>query len=304
MRVRCARRPSRANWVAAAGGGLVLLAVGAIVAVSVTRHSAVTGSLGSMQPAPSGVVVAISDVPSAAFAAAGSDVTPFGPYAWSISALPKQPAASTGAKPLVDYVGSNWCPFCAATRWPLVVALARFGRFTGLKMTASGRAADEDYPGTSTLSFYDVGYSSRYVSFLGTEQCSSVVANDSSSAAVMDCGGYEPLEDLPGLAARAFYKFDFQPYQSVHDAGGIPFIDFGNRYLENGAFLDPAILKGMSQAQIAQSLGNPTASPGRLILAGANLYSAIICGLTNERPGSVCKMLVVKRAEAALKVKD
>jgi hypothetical protein len=286
------------------GSGVVLVAVLAIVVVSVTGHGvpSVPNSLGSMRPAPATVAEAISRVPRVAFTAAGSDVTPSGPYARSISTLVRQPAISSAGKPLVDYVGSNWCPYCAATRWPLAVALARFGSFTGLKITTSGRGAGEDYPGTSTLSFYRVGYSSPYLSFLGTEQCSNVLARDSSSAAVMDCGGYEPLEDLPGIAARSFYKYDFQPYQTAHDAGGIPFIDFGNRYLENGAFLSPAILSGMSQAQIAQSLRNPSASPGQVILAGANFYSAIICDLTNERPESVCKMPVVRRAAATLKL--
>ena len=35
------------------------------------------------------------------------------------------------------FVGAEYCPFCAAERWPLVVALARFGRFPVLHDAAS-----------------------------------------------------------------------------------------------------------------------------------------------------------------------
>ena len=32
--------------------------------------------------------------------------------------------------PEVLYMGADYCPFCAATRWGLVLALMRFGNFT------------------------------------------------------------------------------------------------------------------------------------------------------------------------------
>ena len=140
------------------------------------------------------------------------------------------------------------------------------------------------------------------VSFVGTELCTDVVAKDTSSAAVMNCDGYEPLESLPGLEARLFYNYDFPPYQSSLDGGGIPFIDFGNKYVEQGAFVSPAELKNLTQLQISRSLRDPLASPGRAILVGANDYSAIICALTHGRPASVCATPVVRRAARSLKL--
>ena len=113
---------------------------------------------------------------------------------------------------------------------------------------------------------------------------------------------HEPLESLPGVAARLFYNYDFQPYQTSANAGGIPFVDFGNRYLEDGGFIDPAVLAGLSQLQIAQKLRNPTIAPGRQILVGANYYSAIICRLTHNEPASVCDTPEVARAAAALRI--
>jgi hypothetical protein len=64
--------------------------------------------------------------------------------------------------------------------------------------------------------------------------------------------------------------------------------------------MDPTILGGFSHAQIAASLNNPVASPGQTILVGANYYTAEICKMTGDKPGSVCDMPVVKQAGAAL----
>ena len=54
--------------------------------------------------------------------------------------------------------------------------------------------------------------------------------------------------------------------------------------------------------QIAHSLRNPIASPAQTILVTANYYTAAICKLTNNKPGSVCQMPVVKQAGAGLKL--
>src|SRR5213080_1861007 len=40
-------------------------------------------------------------------------------------------------KPEIFYYGAEFCPYCAAQRWPLVIALSRFGTFSGLQTTSS-----------------------------------------------------------------------------------------------------------------------------------------------------------------------
>ncbi|MGO9582153.1 MAG: DUF929 family protein [Acidimicrobiales bacterium] len=285
--------------VAVFGTVFVLLAVLVIVLVSVTGgNSAKAGSGFGMKTAPPVVVNAISNVSAADFAVAGSSITSSGPWTQFLSA-PKNPKPLTSSgKPLIVYVGSNYCPYCAATRWPLAIALERFGTFKGLKITASGLS--DEYPGTNTLSFYHSTYKSPYIAFLSSEQCSDLVAATSTPAS-QACFGYEPLEKLTGTALTAFDKYDAQPYQTANNAGGIPFVDFGNQLIEDGAFMDPTLLAGYSHKRIAQSLSeNPAASPAQTILDGANYYSAEICKLTGGKPGSVCDMPVVKQAAASL----
>jgi hypothetical protein len=283
------------------GTVLVVLAVLVIVLVSVTGKNTPSNPGFGIKPAPAGVVSAISNVPASAFAAAGSTISQSGPYTVAITVLKKQPPLSLDGKPLIDYAGSNWCPYCAAARWPLAVALSRFGTFKNLHITASGHGTGEIYPNTPTLTFYKSSYTSPYISFLSTEQCSDLVSS-STSTAVEDCNGYLPLQTLSPLARKIYLKYDFPPYVPSADPGGIPFINFGDKVMEAGAFMDPSILDGLTHLQVAESLGNPIASPAQPILVSANFYTAIICHVTNNKPGSVCDMPVVKLAAKQLKL--
>jgi thiol-disulfide isomerase/thioredoxin len=256
-----------------------------------------TATAYGLKPAPASVTRSISQVSPAAFARAGSAPSSSGPYTDSITLVHGQPRLSDNGKPLIVYVGSNWCPYCAATRWPLAIALFRFGTFNGLDMTQS--SLSDDPSAINSLSFYGSTYTSRYVAFLPTEQCSDMPASINSTAAA-NCNGYTPLQGLSATAARVFDEYDFAPYVSPGARGGIPFIDFANVDVEQGAFIDPNIVSHMTHLEIAESLAKPTQSPGKTILAAANDYTAAICKLTGNRPGAVCKMSAVIRASREL----
>ncbi len=64
--------------------------------------------------------------------------------------------------------GAEYCPYCASERWPLVVALSRFGTWSNLAQTVSG-PAPELYPATPTFSFFGATYSSPYLAFQSVE---------------------------------------------------------------------------------------------------------------------------------------
>ena len=65
------------------------------------------------------------------------------------------------------FIGSEYCPFCAAQRWAMVNAFSRFGTFTGLTTTHSS-STDAD-PNTPTLTFYGSKYTSNYISLTTVE---------------------------------------------------------------------------------------------------------------------------------------
>ena len=73
---------------------------------------------------------------------------------------------STG-KPLIVYVGAEYCPYCAAERWSLTMALARFGSFNGLQTTLS--SSTDVFPNTNTFTFLNATYSSSSIAFQPSE---------------------------------------------------------------------------------------------------------------------------------------
>ena len=46
-------------------------------------------------------------------------------------------ALTFDGKPGIFYYGAEYCPYCAAERWPVVVALSRFGTWSNLQQTIS-----------------------------------------------------------------------------------------------------------------------------------------------------------------------
>ena len=136
-------------------------------------------------------------------------------------------------KAVVTYIGAEYCPFCAAERWAVAVALSRFGTFSDLSGTHS--SSTDVYPDTQTLSFYGSHYTSPYIDFQPVEE----TTNQPSG------GSYATLQ-VPTAAQNAlFSRYDVAPYAS--EPGSIPFVDIGNRYVISGASYSPAVLQGLSR---------------------------------------------------------
>ena len=67
-----------------------------------------------------------------------------------------------------------------------------------------------------------------------------------------------------------------------------------------GPSYDPTVLAGLTQAQIADALSNPTSPITQAIVGTANYISAGICSVTSQQPSSVCTMSGVTAASKAL----
>ena len=174
------------------------------------------------------------------------------------------------------YIGAEYCPFCAAQRWGVIVALARFGSFTGLG--ASHSAADDVYPNTATLTFHGASYTSSFVEFQGVETATNQ----------REGGRYAPLDALTPLHNQLMRTYNAPPYTDADSAGAIPFMDFGNRYILSGSSVSPELLAGRSVEEIAAALADPSSPIAKAIDGSANVYTAIICGLTSSKPATVC----------------
>ena len=242
-----------------AAGGSSVPSVGA-------SHLATGGAAATAQPATASLapsVTASLSVPAATLDAVGS---PGG-------VLPPTPVGSgtilrgTDGKPLITYVGAEYCPYCAAERWAIAVALSRFGTFSNLSGTHS--SGSDIYPNTQTLSFYGSSYSSSYVDFQPVEEATNRQVG----------GQYQALQ-RPTAAQTSL--------MSTYDSGGsIPFFDIANRYVITGASFSPQVLQGLSQAQIAAQLRDPSSPVAQAIDGTANYITAAISRVTGNQPSSV-----------------
>jgi len=208
-------------------------------------------------------VLAALTVPTATLDTVGSP---------SSAVLPTKTGESTTAKdaagkPLITYIGAEYCPYCAAERWSLAVALSRFGTFENLSGTHS--SVSDEFPGTQTLSFYGSSYTSPYVDFQAVEEATNQ-PNGSS---------YRSLQAPTAAQTALMAKYDTQ--------GSIPFLDIANRYVITGSSFSPQILQGLSRSQIAADLSNPGSAVAQAIDGAANDITAAIASVTGNQPSSV-----------------
>ena len=305
---------STAKTAGVFGSVFVVLAVVVIVLVATLGGKSTPKSGGSIPttPAPANIVSAVSNVPASELDAAGiggGQAIFLGAEGSGNPVVAIKPAKqlTLDGKPEIVYVGAEYCPFCAATRWALAIALSKFGILHNLKITAS---SPYDFaPNTHTLSFDGVTYTSSYLSFDEVEQvtnvCKATSPNPSPPPALECTGGYTNLQTAPASVLALVAKYDATPYFASENANGIPFVDMGGHYVEDGApyastatAYPPISLAGLSWDQIVATFTVPTTGPGQAILGAANHYIAAFCQLTHGKPGNVCSMSGVKAVTA------
>ena len=190
-------------------------------------------------------------------------------------------ALTANGKPEMLYIGAEYCPYCAAERWAMIVALSRFGTFKGLATVHSavtnGAGDKEPDPNTPTWTFVHSSYSSPYLTFTPVEETTNIP--DPST------GSYTLLQ-TPTAAQQALVT------KYVGSQGSIPFIDFGNKYLISGVSYDPGVLGGLSWATIATDLSNPNSAVAKAVDGTANYLTAAICKMTGNQPASACTSTV------------
>ena len=265
---------------AVAATTVVVLAVATLVGVKLADH----GSTAAAAKAPA----AVQAMTGAAPAALVAQVTGVSPQvldkvgAGQVSTLPGTisgaAALTSGGKPEVVYVGAEYCPYCAAERWPMIIALSRFGTFQNLQLTHSS-SSDVD-PNTPTFSFHGATYTSSYLAFSGVE------TNTNQPAA--SGNGYGTLDTPTAAEQQLLSTYDAPPYVASGSAGAIPFADLGNKFVVSGASYDPGLLAGKTQQQVAALLDTPGNPIAQAVDGTANALTAALCKLTGDQPATVC----------------
>ena len=251
------RKDQRRRTLAIGGVAVALLAViGIIIGALVSRSSPSPPAAGS-RPLPAGVQANLT-VPVGTLTTVG-----IGSSSTQLLKPVTGPALASGGKPEMLYIGAEWCPYCAAERWAMAVALSRFGSFTPLRGVHS--SATDVYPNTATLTFYGSTYTSNYLVFTPVEN-QDVNHN---------------LLQTPTAAQKALWAKYEPPGNSY------PFIDIGNRFVATTTY-NPQVLQGLSWNQIAADLHNPSSPVAQGAVGSANLLTAAICKITGNAPASVC----------------
>lgn len=177
-------------------------------------------------------------------------------------------------KPEIFYYGAEFCPYCAGQRWPLVVALSRFGTFSKLPEGLS--SAQDVSPDTSTFTFVGSQYTSAYLDFVPVE------AQDREHKALQVPAPHE------------------QPILVQYNVTGFPFIDIANRYVASSPVFDPTLLQGLSQKAIANKLSDANDHVTQNIVGGANYITAAICSVTHNQPANVCTQAPIPAIEQSV----
>jgi hypothetical protein len=189
------------------------------------------------------------------------------------------PLTGPTGKPEVFYAGADYCPFCAAQRWALIVALSRFGTFSNVSANTSGEN------NISTFTFHNSTYKSQYIDFVPIE---------------MQDNQRNPLETPTPAQQQLISTYDAPPYTSPDSAGSIPFIDIANQLVSAGSYYSPDVLTGHSWDDIASQIKDPSTDISKNVLGAANYLTAAICVATQNQPASVCAADPIPQIEKSL----
>jgi len=266
------------TWGAVA---LVVIVIAVFVVIKVTKPAAapVADTVASAQ------MLAEITAPNMTVANTVGTTSPSAPVS-ALTYVPGQPPLRLNGKPDVLYVGAEFCPYCAAERWALAVALGRFGTFSNLGLTYSADSP-EVYPRTATLTFLHTTYTSPYLTFESVETQDRV---------------HKTLQVMTARQNLVFSKYDVNQYLPANQpgyGGSIPFLDINNQYFQAGANYSPGILNGMTHQGVASGLGSAGSPVTAAIVATANIITADICVATHQLPHAICTAPGVKAGAKA-----
>jgi hypothetical protein len=269
------------------GGGRRRLVIALVAVTCALAGAGVSVALAGRGGGPradaqlAGLVTAVTTVPVGKALPASS--TAAGAYAPAPQAGPgalkavSGPPLTRGGKPELLYVGTEYCPYCAMETWPLIVALSRFGTFTGLSSSRTPKF--DGIAPVDSWTFYGSRYTSPYLSFVPVERYSNVLVNPRANADA--ASGYRPLQPLTPAQQATMARYD--------TADSTPFLDFADRAAQVGSGpIAPQLMTGKSWAQLAAALRQPSTALGGTLLTEADTLTAELCRLTGNRPAAAC----------------
>jgi len=256
--------------------GAILTVIVVVVAIIVIRSFSGQKQAGGAKLSNS-AFAGLTTVPASTLAKIGTGALPTTKNL-PIRSINDTTLASSSGKPEFLYIGAEFCPYCAAMRWSMAVALSRFGTFGTLRGIHS--TSHDVYPNTATLTFYKQKYTSPYLTFTPVEN--ETVAET-------------PLQPTTSQQQAIWVKYDTQ-----NGGQGFPFMYFGGKAIITGPMYSPSVLQGLTWSQITGQLSNPNSAVAQNVNGAANYITASICKMTNNAPASVCTAAPIPAIQAKL----
>jgi thiol-disulfide isomerase/thioredoxin len=264
------KSPRHSRW-AWAGLAMVVLVIGGAVALFFAGGGSGGGdATGSIPPGS----VASRSIPAGSNPPAAAASVALG----QVRRESSEPLLD-GGKPLVFFMGAEWCPFCASERWGLVKATSRFGKWTGLKELRS-REGQDYFPALATYDLSKATYTSEYISVRHIEV--ATVEGD-------------PLQKLGSFEEGLVNGYD--------KLGSVPFLFASGpsgRYTVELPF-SPGLLDGDSFVSLHKEVAAEAPTPAVEAIDGqAEAITALICRLDGRQPASVCSKGSIPALEGEL----
>jgi hypothetical protein len=177
------------------------------------------------------------------------------------------PKGPTG-KPQFLYLGADYCPYCAAQRWAIIVTLSRFGQFKQPLEPLTSQEGDH-----LTYDFRHIKYSSQYIDFVALEAVNN---------------------QQPSLTAE-----QKQLITTYNSGGGIPFVLIGNKQAASGSYFRPDVLP-TSYKTIADQVKDPDSDLAKGMIGAANYLTAAVCQVTENQPANVCTSAPIQQLQRLL----
>jgi hypothetical protein len=258
----------KTRWAIFGGPIAAVLVIIVLIVYMGTRG----GTTGATKPVPADVLHGVTTVSDSTFAKVETGEVP-NPFTAVTPGVPI--LRDSSGKPILLYVGAEYCPYCAAERWSMVVALSRFGTFSNLHITSS--SSTDVFANTPTFTFYKSTYTSPYVNFQPVE---------------MQDRNQQPLQSMTSAQSKLFSKYN--------PDGSFPFLDFGNQYIAIGASYQNSVLSDEDWHTIAQALNNPDSNVTQSIVGTANYITAAICQINGNKPANVCTAAPIPAIEKTI----
>ena len=263
---RAAREARRARNRTLGVASVVLVAVIVVALVLVKVAGGGSDAAGTSPkagtPVPAAQVAKLTSVPQTTLASAPTNVLVVSPQKIN------DPALVSDGKPELLFIGAEFCPICAAERWPMYVALSKFGTFSPPPGKIHSAVRDGDLADADLLR--DDVHQPVSDLHLGGDHDQPTRWRLLRAPRDADRG---PAEALVGAHQRT-------PSRSWTSGG--------SRILTSAQY-NPGDLSGVSFDNIVSDIGDNSTVVGADVDAAANVLIKTICSsLTGNKPADVC----------------